>query len=106
MKIQNHVFEAVNNALKIEDAPWRKSSSYFVNVAFEMVKFMARQYVEPLVENRKNIIKKSVYAHELKHLKSREQQNIIISHYIESRRIYWIQQAIPKELENVQFVLC
>ena len=84
--IQNHVYEAVNNALKIEDAPWRKSSTYFVNVAFEMVKFMARQYVEPLVENRKNIIKKSVYAHELKHIKSRDQQNIIISQYIESTR--------------------
>ena len=95
----------MNKAVKIEDSPWRKSGQYFVNVAFEHVKLMARSYVEPLVENRQKIVKNSVYTHELKHLRTRELQNLIISTYVESRRCFWIKKAVPLELENTKFVL-
>ena len=74
-------------------------------VAFEKLKFMARQYVEPLAENRQNIVKQSLYFHELKSIKSREIQNIIISVFVESRRDFWHQQGVPKELENSKFKL-
>ena len=103
--IQNKVFETVNNALIISEAPWRKNNNYFSSVAFEKVKFMARQYVDPLSENRRNIIKNSLYSHELKTFKSRETQNIIISQFVESRRMFWHQQGVPKELENSVFKL-
>ena len=103
--IQNRVYETVNSVLKIEDSPWRKSNTYFKHVAFEKLKFMARQYVEPLAENRQNIVKQSLYFHELKSIKSREIQNIIISVFVESRRDFWHQQGVPKELENSKFKL-
>ena len=66
---------------------------------------MAKQYVDPLSENRRNIIKNSLYSHELKTFKSRETQNIIISQFVESRRMFWHQQGVPKELENTVFKL-
>ena len=65
-----------------------------------MVKFMARSYVEPLVEKRQTIVKNSLYTHELKHLKSRDAQNSIISTYVESRRCFWIKKAVPIELQG------
>ena len=92
----------VNKVVKIDELPWRKSQTYFTNVDFKNVKFMARATVKHLGEKRENLIKTSLYKTELKKALNKSAENEHIENYIESRRQNW--NFIPDCVKNCRYI--
>ena len=100
--VQNEVCKMVNKVVKIDELPWRKSQTYFTNVDFKNVKFMARATVKHLGEKRENLIKTSLYKTELKKAPNKSAENEHIENYIESRRQNW--NFIPDCVKNCPYI--